>query len=265
MKSVPVLLITHDDLLWQRWRELDPERWLVARGRGLADLRWRDQGRSLAVLDADLPRLPSWQDAAWRRPWPASACWSPAPAPRRTGHPGGRGRPRLLPQLRPPQALAQALEVISTGGIWMGRSLVSRLLRLVAEKGQDAGDWDGGLLTERETTAAPRPAAGPCPDRRGAGHHRTHRQGPSVGGFEKLGVSDRLQLALLVHGISSPSESRSKILLNCPQGQYPGLRGSSSIWPSWINPQRNPSWPTPLPPSSPNSPAAPGFAIATAR
>lgn len=66
MKSVPVLLITHDDLLWQRWRELDPERWLVARGRGLADLqRWRDQGRSLAVLDADLPRLPSWQDAAW--------------------------------------------------------------------------------------------------------------------------------------------------------------------------------------------------------
>ena len=124
MKSVPVLLITHDDLLWQRWRELDPERWLVARGRGLADLqRWRDQGRSLAVLDADLPRLPSWQDAAWAQTLAGLSLLVASASPRRTGHPGpGRGRPRLLPQLRPPQALAQALEVISTGGIWMGRS-----------------------------------------------------------------------------------------------------------------------------------------------
>ena len=149
MKSVPVLLITHDDLLWQRWRELDPERWLVARGRGLADLqRWRDQGRSwpcwtplpppsagrrlgadpgrlsllvasasphdeqgtrsrrgrqgychsyatgpfLAVLDADLPRLPSWQDAAWAQTLAGLSRWSPAPAPTTTqGHPGPAG------------------------------------------------------------------------------------------------------------------------------------------------------------------------------
>ena len=161
MKSVPVLLITHDDLLWQRWRELDPERWLVARGRGLADLqRWRDQGRSRPCWTPTCRGCRPGRTPPGRRPWPASACWSPAPAPRRTGHPGlAAGAQGYCHSYAPPQALAQALEVISTGGIWMGCSLVSRLLRLVAEKGQDAGDWDGGLLTERETTAA-RYAAG---------------------------------------------------------------------------------------------------------
>ena len=112
------MLITHDDLLWQRWRELDPERWLVARGRGLADLqRWRDQGRSLAVLDADLPRLPSWQDAAWAQTLAGLSLLVASASPTTNRAPRSRGRPRLLPQLRPPQALAQALEVISTGGI----------------------------------------------------------------------------------------------------------------------------------------------------
>ena len=112
----------------------------------------------------------------------------------------------------------------------------------MAEKGQDAGDWDGGLLTERETTAA-RYAAGGWANAQIAEAlgitERTVKAHLSAV-FEKLGVSDRLQLALLVHGISSPSESRSKILLNCPQGQYPGLRASSSIWPSWINPSTEP-------------------------
>ena len=80
-------------------------------------------------------------------------------------------------------------------------------------KGQDAGDWDGGLLTERETTAA-RYAAGGWANAQIAEAlgitERTVKAHLSAV-FEKLGVSDRLQLALLVHGISSPSESRSKI------------------------------------------------------
>ena len=83
----------------------------------------------------------------------------------------------------------------------------------MAEKGQDAGDWDGGLLTERETTAA-RYAAGGWANAQIAEAlgitERTVKAHLSAV-FEKLGVSDRLQLALLVHGISSPSESRSKI------------------------------------------------------
>ena len=242
MKSVPVLLITHDDLLWQRWRELDPERWLVARGRGLADLqRWRDQGRSLAVLDADLPRLPSWQDAAWAQTLAGLSLLvaSASPTTNRAQVPaaGAQGYCHSYARRRRWHRPWRSSPRAASG--WA--VLVSRLLRLVAEKGQDAGDWDGGLLTERETTAA-RYAAGGWANAQIAEAlgitERTVKAHLSAV-FEKLGVSDRLQLALLVHGISSPSESRSKILLNCPQGQYPGLR-ASSIWPSWINPSTEP-------------------------
>ena len=148
MKSVPVLLITHDDLLWQRWRELDPERWLVARGRGLADLqRWRDQGRSLAVLDADLPRLPSWQDAAWAQ---TLAGLSLLVASARRHQNSGTKAAGLGPG------------GLSTGGIWMAAGQPPAAPG--GREGQDAGDWDGGLLTERETTAARyAPAAGAMP------------------------------------------------------------------------------------------------------
>ena len=97
----------------------------------------------------------------------------------------------------------------------------------MAEKGQDAGDWDGGLLTERETTAA-RYAAG-------GGHAQI---------AEALGITERTVKAHL----SAVSRNRAcptacswrcwctasprlanpaaKSLLNCPQGQYPGLRAS---------------------------------------
>lgn len=64
MKSTPVLLVTHDDLLWQHLRGLDERRWLPARARTLSELkRWREQGRTLVLLDADLPRLPDWQSS----------------------------------------------------------------------------------------------------------------------------------------------------------------------------------------------------------
>ena len=214
MKSVPVLLITHDDLLWQRWRELDPERWLVARGRGWPTC---SAGATRAV-----------PGRAGRRPAAAAVL-----AGRRLGA-DPAGLSLLVASASPHDE--QGTQVLAAGAQgychsyarrrrwhrpWRsspraasdGPFLVSRLLRLVAEKGQDAGDWDGGLLTERETTAA-RYAAGGWANAQIAEAlgitERTVKAHLSAV-FEKLGVSDRLQLALLVHGISSPSESRSKI------------------------------------------------------
>ena len=105
----------------------------------------------------------------------------------------------------------------------MGRSLVSRLLRLVAEKGQDAGDWDGGLLTERETTAA-RYAAGGWANAQIA---------------EALGITERTVKAHLsavsrnwacptacswrcwCTAFPRPANPAAKSLLNCPQDNTP--------------------------------------------
>ena len=216
MKPVPVLLITYDDLLWQHWRALDSSRWLAARGRGLADLqRWREQGRTLAVLDTGVPRLPSWQDPSWA---PALAglhlvVASPSPNDEQGTQALGAGAHGYCHSYAPAAALSQALEVVLSGGIWMGRSLVARLLKLVTERAQDSHAWDDGVLTERETTVARYAASGQAnaqiADALGITERTVKAHLSAV--FEKLNVSDRLQLALLVHGISAPADARSKI------------------------------------------------------
>lgn len=216
MKPIPVLLITHDDLLWQHWRALDPARWMAARGRGLADLqRWREQGRTLAVLDADVPKLPSWHDPAWT---PTLAglhvvVASASPNDEQGTQALGAGAHGYCHSYAQPAAMAQALEVVASGGIWMGRSLVSRLLKLVTERAQDAHPWDGGRLTEREITVARYAASGQAnaqiADSLGITERTVKAHLSAV--FDKLGVTDRLQLALLVHGISAPTDARSKI------------------------------------------------------
>jgi len=216
MKPTPVLLITHDDLLWQHWRALDPARWMAARGRGLADLqRWREQGRALAVLDADVPKLPSWHDPSWT---PALSglqvvVASASPNDEQGTQALGAGAHGYCHSYAQPAALAQALEVVASGGIWMGRSLVSRLLKLVTERAQDAYAWDAGRLTEREITVARYAASGQANAQIAEALGITERtvKAHLSAVFDKLGVTDRLQLALLVHGISAPAEARTKI------------------------------------------------------
>ncbi len=216
MKPVPVLLITHDDLLWQHWRGLNPARWLAARGRGLADLqRWREQGRTLAVLDADLPRLPSWQDPIW----PTTLAdlqlvvASPSPNDEQGTRVLGAGAHGYCHGYASAASLSQALEVVASGGIWMGRSLVSRLLKLVAERAHDTPSWDGGVLTDREITVARYASSGQANAQIAEALGITERtvKAHLSAVFEKLGVTDRLQLALLVHGISAPADAKIKI------------------------------------------------------
>ncbi|OZI36331.1 helix-turn-helix transcriptional regulator [Bordetella genomosp. 1] len=204
----PVLLITHDDLLWQHWRELDATRWLPARGRGLADLeRWRDQGRTLVVLDTDLPRLPAWQAPTWAGALAGLQVIvaSPYPNDEQGTQALGAGAMGYCHGYAPTQSLAQVLEVVSAGGTWMGRSLVRRLLQLVSERGQRNGGWTQGLLTEREIAVAHRAAYGQANAQIAAALGITERtvKAHLSAVFDKLGVSDRLQLALLVHGVST--------------------------------------------------------------
>ncbi len=207
MKTTPVLLVTHDDLLWQQWRSLDAQHWLPARGRSLADLpRWRDQGRSVVLLDAGLPRLPAWQDTSW--PQVLDGLTVMVASARPNDEEGTQvlsaGVHGYCHAYAPSSSLAQALSVVRDGGIWMGRSLVTRLLQLVGERAPSQDDWNKGLLTEREDTVARRAASGQPNAEIAEALGITERtvKAHLSSSFEKLGVADRLQLALLVHGIS---------------------------------------------------------------
>ncbi len=201
----PVLLLTHDANLWQRWRGIDAGRWMPARGASLEDLvRWRDARRSFVILDSHLPRRPAWDDPAWRdlsrdtniivassRPDDEQAALALA-----------AGCCGYLHAYSPPEVIGRALESIASGGIWMGRSLVSRMLKDIGRRLPVGNEWAQGL-TEREIEVARQAARGrsnqDIADALGISE-RTVRAHLSAT-FEKLGVQDRLQLALRVHGI----------------------------------------------------------------
>jgi len=108
-----------------------------------------------------------------------------------------------------PEVLQQVAKVVENGGIWVGQGLMQRLLastaRLASRAEADEAAWRA-LLTPREQDAAVLLA-------RGASNKEIARQlqitertvKAHVGAmFEKLGVRDRLQLALIINGIDSP-------------------------------------------------------------
>ncbi|ARP90977.1 helix-turn-helix transcriptional regulator [Bordetella genomosp. 9] len=207
MHVVPVLFVTHDDLLWKHWSGLDARRWLPARGRSLTDLaRWREQGRSLVVVDADLPRLPEWASESWTRALQGLrvVVASARPHDEQGTKVLASGAVGYCHTYAPPASLSQILEVVDSGEIWMGRSLVTRLLKLVDSRAGRSEDWHNNMLTEREDMVARRAAVGEANGEIAAALGITERtvKAHLSSVFEKLGVSDRLQLALRVHGIS---------------------------------------------------------------
>lgn len=207
MSLIPVLLITCDDQLWQHWRRLDADRWLLARGRSLKDLvRWREQRRALVVLDSLVPGIPSWGDPVWLSTLNGLnvVVISSEPNDEQATQVLGAGAHGYCHGYANVQALSQALDVVASGGIWMGRTLVARLLKLVGERMQGAQQWQLNNLTEREAAVARYAANGESNAEIAEVLGITERtvKARLSAAFEKMGVTDRLHLALVFHGIS---------------------------------------------------------------
>jgi len=207
MQVTPILCVTHDDLLWKHWSGLDTQRWLPARGRTLADLgRWREQRRSLAIVDMDLPRMPAMGSEAWNDAISGLkvVVASARPHDEQGTKALASGAVGYCHTYAPAEALAQVLTVVGAGEIWMGRSLVQRLLRLVESRAGSQEVWHNDVLTERENVVARQAAVGDSNQEIATTLGITERtvKAHLSAVFEKLGVSDRLQLALRVHGIS---------------------------------------------------------------
>jgi DNA-binding NarL/FixJ family response regulator len=108
-----------------------------------------------------------------------------------------------------PDVLQQVALVVANGGLWIGQSLLQKLVgstaRVLASRPPRAGsdDW-AGRLSEREAQVA-RLVAGAASNKEIAGQlsisERTVKAHlTSV--FEKLGLRDRLQLSLRINGLS---------------------------------------------------------------
>lgn len=206
MHATAVLLLTHDNALWDHWRGLEADQWMPARGRTLDDLaRWRQQGRQLVLLDADLPRRPDWSDPAWNDHFRDLKV---IVATMRTSDTEGKqvlsaGASGYVHAYSPVKALNTVLETVKAGSVWLGPTLLARLLRDIDKRvARKSSDWAAGL-TSREKEVAERAAIGHSNQAIADALNITERtvRAHLSAVFEKLDVSDRLMLALRVHGV----------------------------------------------------------------
>lgn len=105
-----------------------------------------------------------------------------------------------------PELLQRIAEVVLQGGLWIGETLMRRLLQGTARMPLSAPagappDW-AALLTDRERQVALAVADGASNKEVARQLGITERTVKAHTGaiFEKLGVRDRMQLALVVHG-----------------------------------------------------------------
>lgn len=205
MQAASVLLVTHDDSLWQHWRQLDQSLWLPARGHSLTDFkRWRDQGRKLVLLDAGLPQLPAWNEPEWAE---HVRDLHVVVGTMRTNDEEGKqvlsaGASGYVHAYSPAKALSTVLETVNSGSVWLGPTLLARLLRDIDKNIPQQDGWDKGL-TVREKEVAQRASIGHSNQAIADALDITERtvRAHLSAVFEKLGVNDRLLLALKVHGV----------------------------------------------------------------
>ena len=215
MQAAQLLVLTQNTQLLKHWNALTSAGWTLVHGQTLQDLYdWKAQGRQWVILDAALTGLPSWDDAAWY------GVFQDAKVLVLSSHPDDEVGHRAL--LRGASAYAHTnasleslqtiLKTVHDGGIWMGRNLLQRLLHDVSQRLPNSqllkppaaavNAWASGL-TQREQEVAQLAALGDSNAAIAAALHiseRTVRAHLSAI-FEKLQVTDRLMLALKVHGV----------------------------------------------------------------
>ncbi|WP_295538657.1 response regulator transcription factor [uncultured Pseudacidovorax sp.] len=207
MTVEPLLILTHDDALARRWEGLSGD-WKVVRGTDLSALAdWGADGPRLVLLDGQMPGLPAWQDAGWpARLSGVALLVGLGTADDQTGaavlQAGAGGFCHVYAPL---PTVRQALQVVASGELWVGRDLLTRLLRMLDDRPAPqaaAAAWARGL-TQREREVAELASLGEANDaiaeRLGITARTVKAHLSTV--FDKLDVADRLQLALRVHGI----------------------------------------------------------------
>ncbi|MCL2658611.1 MAG: response regulator transcription factor [Betaproteobacteria bacterium] len=201
MRHNIITLATHDDTLARRWQAACDDA-PTLRVVSSAEI---SRAENIVIIDAALPDLPKLNSTAWpplaKRLRLVFASSQPNDAEGlaaiAAGFAGYCHAYCAVEQLR------QILAVVASGELWVGRSLVARLVRAVhTTQPNIAADW-AQSLTEREQEVAQRVALAESNAEIATALGITERTVKShlSGIFDKLGVADRLQLTLKVHGI----------------------------------------------------------------
>lgn len=175
---------------------------LASQGAQLAGALWVD----VAMPDVPPWRSPDWQ-ALLQRPGLRVIAASSNPNDRAAVEALNAGCAAYCHAYSDAATLQQVQQVVALGHVWVGKSIMQKLLsdaqRTAKPVVPQADDWQGAL-TERErevATLAANGASNQAIARDCTISERTVKAHLSAV-FAKLNITDRLQLALRVHGIS---------------------------------------------------------------
>jgi DNA-binding NarL/FixJ family response regulator len=167
-------------------------------------------GSGVVWIDLSLPNLPPWSHAGWRHVVQGLQLRVIAASSNPTDDEGmaalDAGCAAYCHAFSDAITLQRIWEVVEGGNVWIGRSLMNRLLKSTARASQllinRGEEWSKGL-TAREKQVANLAANGASNQAIAVDCHITERtvKAHLSAAFEKLNVTDRLQLALRVHGI----------------------------------------------------------------
>lgn len=205
-----LILVTNDAGLAAHWQQVFGQR-NSRIASGLADLskRKRDQPATLWVDDSIAPH-PDWRSAEWQELLALEhvrvIAASSNPHDEKAMEALDAGCAGYCHAYADAATLKQVLQVVNSGNVWIGKSLMQRLVQTAtkaAPKGSDAnGEW-AEELTQREKEIAILAANGASNNAIATDcdiSERTVKAHLSAI-FVKLNITDRLQLALRVHGI----------------------------------------------------------------
>lgn len=195
----PVYFLSNDIHLIEHWRKIDPKNWQIQL---IQQLEQINTTNALVLIDAEQLQLknPSWQALFDTQRLLIASCY-PSDSEGQTMI--TLGAKAYLHAYSSSALIEQALTQVQHGQIWVGESLLNRLLSQLGKKMPEQLSWQQGLTT-REITIAQRAALGHSnqliANDLGISVRTVRAHLGSI--FEKLDVNDRLMLALKVHGIS---------------------------------------------------------------
>jgi DNA-binding NarL/FixJ family response regulator len=112
-----------------------------------------------------------------------------------------------------PEVLRQVATVVEQGGLWVGAQLMQRFMHALATRNNGSTEPTLTLLSQRERQVAEAASRGSTNKEIARALGITERTVKAHLGaaFEKLGVRDRLQLALVVNGVEDSTPLPQKI------------------------------------------------------
>lgn len=193
-------LLSQDSAVLEHWDQISNENFVTEKIKTLSDLSDFSEPQ-LVLMDESII---DWSESAWTKVFGLHRILVGSLKPTDT-----QGQKALLAGARAyvhayssVATLGQVLRHVQAGHVWVGESLLTRLISQVSSQLRMQQQWQSGL-TPREVDVAQRAALGHSnqliAEDLGITERTVRAHLSSV--FEKLQVSDRLMLSLKVHGV----------------------------------------------------------------